>query len=114
MELGHEEELGGVEVVPVTKFMRDDGFDLFGFSLLDQCVKNDNVFAPRKSEKVSIGMRTSLRAVDLVKVLKRELELGCEDLDASPEFAMWEGREFVEEGLDDSWIKDYHRKLEDK
>jgi hypothetical protein len=59
-------------------------------------------------------MGTSLRAVDLVKVLKRELELGCERLDASPEFAMWKGREFVEERLDDSWIKDYHRKLEGK
>lgn len=45
MELGYKEELGGVEVIPVTKFMRDDGFDSFGFSLLDQCVKNYNVFA---------------------------------------------------------------------
>ena len=59
-------------------------------------------------------MGTSLRAVDLVKVLKRELELGRERFDASPDFAMWEGREFIEEGLYDSWIKDYHRKLEDK
>ena len=45
MELGHEEELGGVVVIPVTKFMRDNGFDSFGFSLFDQCVKNNNVFA---------------------------------------------------------------------
>ncbi len=59
-------------------------------------------------------MRTSLRTVDLVKVLERELELRRERLDASPELALWERREFVEEGLDDSWIKDYHRKLEDK
>ena len=59
-------------------------------------------------------MGTSLRAVDLVKVLERERELGRERLDASPEFAIWERREFVEEGLDDSWIKDYHRKLEGK
>jgi hypothetical protein len=44
MELGHEEELGGVEVVPVAKFMCYDGFDLIGLSLLDQRVKNDNVF----------------------------------------------------------------------
>jgi hypothetical protein len=59
-------------------------------------------------------MGASLRAVDFVEVSERELELGCERLDASPEFAMWEGREFVEEGLDDSRIKDYHRKLECK
>lgn len=31
MELGHEEELGGVEVIPVTKLMRENGFDFFGF-----------------------------------------------------------------------------------
>ena len=36
-------------------------------------------------------MGTSLRAVDLVKVLKRELELGRERFDASPDFTMWEG-----------------------
>lgn len=59
-------------------------------------------------------MGASLRAVDLIKVLKRELKLGCERFDASLDFAMWEGREFIEEGLDDGWIKDYHRKLEDK
>ena len=47
-------------------------------------------------------------------MLERELELGRERLDASPEFPIWERREFVEEGLDDSWIKDYHRKLEGK
>ena len=33
-----------MEVVPVTKLMRENGFDLFGFRLLDQRVKNDNVF----------------------------------------------------------------------
>ena len=59
-------------------------------------------------------MGTSFRAVDLVKVLERELELGCERLDARSELALWERRQFVEEGLDDGWIKDYHRKLEDK
>ena len=59
-------------------------------------------------------MGTPLRAVDLVKVLERELELRCERLNASPELALWERRQFVEEGLDDGWIKDYHRKLEDK
>jgi hypothetical protein len=59
-------------------------------------------------------MGTSLRAVDLVKVLERKFELRCERLNASPELALWERRQFVEEGLDDSWIKDYHRKLEDK
>ena len=45
VELGHEKELGGVEVIPVTELMRENGFDLFGFRLLDQCVKDDNVFA---------------------------------------------------------------------
>jgi hypothetical protein len=59
-------------------------------------------------------MGASLRAIDLVKVLERELELRRERLDASPEVAFWERREFVEEGLDNSWVKDYHRKLEDK
>ena len=59
-------------------------------------------------------MGASLRAVDLVKVLERELELRRERLDASPEIAFRERRQFVEEGLDNSWVKDYHRKLEDK
>lgn len=59
-------------------------------------------------------MGASLRAVDLVKVFERELELRCERPNASPELALRERRQFVEEGLDDSWIKDHHRKLEGK
>jgi hypothetical protein len=33
-------------------------------------------------------MRTTLRSVDLVEVLERELELRCERLDAGPEIAL--------------------------
>lgn len=60
VELGHDEELGGVEVVPVTELVSENGFDLFGFRLLDQCVKDDNVFALRSVslEATSDGVRT--------------------------------------------------------
>jgi len=34
VELGHEEELCRVQVVPVTKLMRENGFNLFGFGCL--------------------------------------------------------------------------------
>ena len=37
--------LQGVVVVPVAKFMSEDGLDLLGLGLLDERVKDDNVFA---------------------------------------------------------------------
>jgi hypothetical protein len=47
-------------------------------------------------------------------VLKRKLELRRERLHASPEFAFWERRELVEERLNDGWVENNHRKLENK
>jgi hypothetical protein len=46
---------------------------------------------PWESEKVRIGMRATLRTVNLVKVLQWELELGCEGLNTSTELSFREG-----------------------
>jgi hypothetical protein len=76
VELGHEEKLGRVEVVPVTQLVRKNGFDLFGFRLLDQCVKNDNVFA---LQSVSIEITSNnLRTQGSPKKYALEWELRFE------------------------------------
>ena len=69
---------------------------------------------PRQSEKVCIRMRATLRTVDFVEMLQRELELGCKCLDTSTELAFREGRELVEKRLNYRRVKDDHRKLKDK
>ena len=45
-------------------------------------------------------------------MLQRELELGCESLDARAQVTLSEGRELVEERLDDGRIEDDHGHLE--
>ena len=45
MELRNQEKFCRVEVVPVAQFMGEDSFDFIGLRLLDQGVKDDNVFA---------------------------------------------------------------------
>ena len=57
-------------------------------------------------------MRTTLRAIDFVKVLERELQLAREALNAIPELAFSTRRELVEERLDDGRVDDDHEKLE--
>jgi hypothetical protein len=44
VELGDGHHLGGVHVVPVPELVREDGFDFFGFALLDEGVEDDDVF----------------------------------------------------------------------
>lgn len=59
-------------------------------------------------------MRATFRTIDLVEVFKRELQSRRKGLDPSTELAFTERRKFVEERLNHRWVKDYHRKLEDK
>ena len=59
-------------------------------------------------------MRTTLRTVDFVEVLERELQLARQALDAVTEVALSKRREFVEKRLDDGRVDDDHEKLETK
>jgi len=91
VDLGNAQKLCGVHVVPVTELVRKDGFDLVGFALLDERVKDDDVFAlgalsvmdwdgtgwrtyPWETEKVGVAVRAAFRAIDLVQVFQWELE----------------------------------------
>ena len=98
VHLGDAEQLGRVHVIPVTEFVREDGFDFVGLALLDEGIKDDDVFAlrggerglrngpdgesthPWETEKVGVAVRAAFRAVDLVDVFERKLELACECL----------------------------------
>ena len=44
VELGNKQELGRVHVVPVTKLVCQDSFDFFRLALLDERVKDDDMF----------------------------------------------------------------------
>ena len=85
VNLGDAQQLGGVHVVPMSEFVREDGFDFVGFAFLDERVKDDNVFAlcgvshgwdgiygmatyPGETEKVGVAVRATFRAVDFVQV----------------------------------------------
>lgn len=67
---------------------------------------------PWKTKEVRVTMRATLRPVNLVQVLQRELQLGRERLDAVAQFTLGQGRKLVEQGLDDRGIDDDHDDLE--
>lgn len=67
---------------------------------------------PGEPEEVRVAVGAALRAVDLVEVLQRELEFRGESLDACAQFALGEGRQFVEQRLDDGRVQDDHGELE--
>ena len=69
---------------------------------------------PWKTEEVRVRVGAALRAVDLVQVFERELELRRESLDASAEVTLSEWRELVEERLDDRRVENDHGHLEDQ
>jgi hypothetical protein len=50
MELGHEKQFCRVKEIPVSKLMGKDSLNLLGLRLLNQGVKDDNVFTLMKSE----------------------------------------------------------------
>ena len=121
--------------VPVHELMCQDSFNFVRLAFLNQGVKDDDVLAlrpnsvsvicassssdrnvayPRKAKEVCVRVRRALRAVDLVQVLERELELGREPLDAGAEVALGERRELVEQRLDDGRVEHDHRQLEDQ
>ena len=45
VDLGDEEEFGGMHVEPVAKFVSEDGFDVIGFTFFDEGVENNDVLA---------------------------------------------------------------------
>ena len=110
----------------------EDRLDFLWLALLDERVKDDYMLAlthiehmsiphrvaysehthPGQPKEVRVAVGATLRSVDLVQVLERELELGREGLDAGAEVAFGEGREFVEQRLDDGGIEDDHGHLE--
>lgn len=75
MNLRHTEQLRWVHVIPVAEFMCQNCLDFVRLAFFDQGVEDDDVFAPRQSEEVSVAMRTTLGTVDLIQMLQGELEL---------------------------------------
>lgn len=49
-------------------------------------------------------MRTALGAIDLIQMLKGELELGSQTFDPFSKVALGERRQLIEERLDDSRV----------
>jgi len=90
MELGDGHHLGGVKVVPVAEFVGQDSLDLFRLVLLDECVKDDDVFAPWKTEEIRITMRAALRSIDFIQVFEGEFEFAGEVLNPLAKFAFGE------------------------
>jgi hypothetical protein len=52
VELGHEKKFRRVKVIPVPKLMGENSLNFLGLGLLNQGVKDDNVFALTKSQLV--------------------------------------------------------------
>ena len=75
-------------------------------------VTGDDDTNPRQSKEVSIAMRATLGAVDLIQMLQGELELCRKRFSPRAQLAFSEGREFVEERLNHSWVYDNHYDLE--
>lgn len=67
---------------------------------------------PRQTKEVRVAVRAAFRAVDLVQVLQRKLELGCQTLYSIPQVTSRQGRELVEHRLDDSRVDNHHDELE--
>ena len=57
-------------------------------------------------------MRAALGAVDLIQMLKGELQLGSQTFYPFPELAIREWRQLVEEWLNDSRVDKDHQDLE--
>lgn len=63
MDLGDHHELHRVGVLPVSQFVREDGFELSGFRFLDERVEEDDVFA--LSYDIGQWMKRAIGANDL-------------------------------------------------
>lgn len=59
-------------------------------------------------------MRAALGTVDLIQMLKGELELGSQIFDPFSKVALGKWRQLVEEWLDDSRVDQDHQNLEGK
>lgn len=45
VDLGDEEEFGGMHMEPVAEFVSEDGFDVIGFAFFDEGVEDNDVLA---------------------------------------------------------------------
>jgi hypothetical protein len=106
------------------------GFHFIWLALLDERVEDDNVLAlqkhirnfftirskaftyPGQTEEVRIAVRASLRAINLVKMLERELELLRKFVDPALQLAILERGKLIEKWLDDGRVEDNHGQLE--
>lgn len=59
-------------------------------------------------------MRAALRAIDFIQVLEGEAELSGQVLDPLAEVAFREGRQLVEQRLNDGGVENDHNQLEDE
>jgi len=112
--LGNNEKLGWVHIIPMAKFMSEDGFYLFSFALLDEGIEDDNMFAPWEAKEVRIAMRAALGTVDLIQMLEREVQLRSKAFDPFSKVAFGERRQLIKEWLNDSRVDEDHQNLEGK
>jgi hypothetical protein len=98
--LGDAKEASGVAELPVAEFVGKNGDDLVGFRLFNQGVINDNVLLPWQTVKVGVGVRASLASINDKQFLQGEVVGGSQFLNLGLEFALLEGRQLVEQGLD--------------
>lgn len=80
----------------MTELVREDGNNFLFLALLNQCVIDDNVLLPRKTEEISVTMRAALTAIDDEQFLEREVKFLCQRLGLSLQFAFLQRGQLVE------------------
>jgi len=81
----------------MTKFVTQNGNNLFRFTLLHQSVIDDNVLLPGKAEKVGITVCASLAPINRVNVVQRELQVRSKLLHTSLDLARFERGQLVKQ-----------------
>lgn len=72
------------------------------------------MLCPRKTVEIGIAVSRSLGSINLVKMLKREIELGSKRLRLVLDFALLERRKLVEERKDEDGIDGDHESLQEE
>ena len=104
MSLSNAEQLSSMRQAPMAKFVTKHCFDLFRLTLFDERVVNNDVLLPWQAEEVSIAVCASFAAVDGEEVGEREVEFLRKLLDSVSKLSWFEGRQLVEQRLDEDGV----------
>lgn len=104
-------ETRSVTQFPVTELVGKDRENLIGFRFFQQSIVDDNVLLPWQTVEESIGVSAALAAVNDVQLVQGEFEPSGQFVNLGLELAILEGRQLVEQRLDEGGVQSGHQNL---